>query len=82
VRGGRQGSGNRQVVGERIAAPLREAATQVFSITHRLFRKTVQQGRSQCRGEAYSLPYVEPLNAARTPLAGFINSLLVIDDFE
>jgi hypothetical protein len=60
--------------------PLREeAATKVSSIIHRLFRKTVQQGRSQ---EAYSLPYVEPLNAARTPLAGFINSLLVVHDFE
>jgi len=26
--------------------------------------------------EAYSLPYVEPLSDARTPLADFINSLL------
>ena len=43
----------------------------------RLFRKTVQQGHSKRGGEAYFLPYVEPLSAARTPLAGFLNSLLV-----
>jgi hypothetical protein len=42
----------------------------------RLFRKAVQQGRSKRRGEAYSLSYVEPLRIARTPLAGFVNSLL------
>jgi hypothetical protein len=42
------------------------------SITpRRLFRKAVQQ-----RGEAYAGRYVELLSAARTPLAGFINSLL------
>jgi hypothetical protein len=29
------------------------------------------------RGESYSLPYVEPLRVARTPLADFVNSLLV-----
>ena len=43
----------------------------------RLFRKAVQQGRSERRGEAYSGSYVEPLSEARTPLAGFVNSLLV-----
>jgi|CXWL01.1.fsa_nt_gi hypothetical protein len=43
-----------------------------------LFRKDVQQGRSKRRGEAYSPPYVEPLSAARTPLADFVNSLLGI----
>jgi hypothetical protein len=42
----------------------------------RLFRKAVQQGRSKRRGESYSLPYVEPLSVARTPLAAFVNSLL------
>jgi len=42
----------------------------------RLFRKAVQQGRSARRGEAYSSLYVEPLSDARTPLAGFVNSLL------
>jgi hypothetical protein len=45
----------------------------------RLFRKTVQQGRSERRGEAYSVPFVEPLSDARTPLADFVNSLLVKD---
>jgi len=42
-----------------------------------LFRQAVQQGRSKRRGDAYSLPYVEPLSATRTPLADFINSLLM-----
>jgi len=42
----------------------------------RLFRKAVQQDRSERRGESYSLPYVEPLSDARTKLADFINSLL------
>jgi hypothetical protein len=41
-----------------------------------MFRKAVQQGRSKRRGESYFLPYVEPLSAARTPLADFINRLL------
>jgi hypothetical protein len=41
-----------------------------------LFRKAVQQGRSEQRGDAYFLPYVEPLSDARTPLADFVNSLL------
>ena len=43
----------------------------------RLFRKAAQQGRSERRSEAYSVPYVEPLSDARTPLADFVNSLLV-----
>jgi hypothetical protein len=43
--------------------------------TDRLFKKPVQQGRSKRRGEAYFLPYVEPLSAARTPLEGFFNSV-------
>jgi hypothetical protein len=42
----------------------------------RLFRKAVQQGRSERRGESYSGPYVEPLSDVRTPLAAFVNSLL------
>ena len=45
-------------------------------VARRLFRKAVQQGRSERRGESYSLPYVEPLSDARTPLADFVNSLL------
>jgi hypothetical protein len=44
----------------------------------RLFRKAVQQGRSERRGESYSVPYVEPLSDARTMLADFVNSLLAI----
>jgi hypothetical protein len=42
----------------------------------RVFKKAVQQGRSERRGEAYSGPYVEPLSDARTPLADFFNILL------
>jgi hypothetical protein len=53
--------------------------TDPFRSHRRLFRKAVQQGRSKRRGEAYSLQYVEPLRAARTPLADFVNSLLVLD---
>ena len=37
----------------------------------------VQQGRSKRRGESYSVPYVEPLSDARTPLADFFSILLV-----
>ena len=39
-------------------------------------KKAVQQGRSERRGESYSVPYVEPLSDARTPLAGFFRILL------
>ena len=35
-----------------------------------------QQGRSERRGESYSVPYVEPLSDARTPLADFFSILL------
>jgi hypothetical protein len=42
----------------------------------RLFKKAVQQGRSERRGDAYFIPYVEPLSDARTTLADFFNSLL------
>jgi hypothetical protein len=35
-----------------------------------------RRGRSKRRGDAYSLPYVEPLSAARTKLADFFNILL------
>ncbi|GEM_PF-1737228 len=44
----------------------------------RMRKKAVQQGRSEQRGESYSLPYVEPLSVARTPLAGFVNGLLEV----
>jgi tRNA-specific 2-thiouridylase len=43
-----------------------------------MFKKAVQQGRSERRGKAYSLPYVEPLSDARTPLADFFNILLAL----
>jgi hypothetical protein len=41
-----------------------------------MFKKAVQQGRSERRGESYSVLYVEPLCDARTPLADFFNILL------
>jgi hypothetical protein len=46
-------------------------------MARRLFRKAIQQGRSKRRGESYSPPYVLPPSVARTPLADFVNSLLV-----
>jgi hypothetical protein len=42
-----------------------------------MFTKAVQQGRSERRGEAYFISYVEPLSDARTPLAVFVNILLM-----
>jgi hypothetical protein len=36
---------------------------------------TVRQGRSECRGEAYFEPYVEPLSDARTKPTGFFTIL-------
>jgi hypothetical protein len=41
-----------------------------------MFKKAVQRGRSERRGEAYSLPYVESLSDARTKLADFFNILV------
>jgi hypothetical protein len=41
-----------------------------------MLKKFVQQGRSERRGDAYSVPYVEPLSDARTPLADFFSILL------
>jgi hypothetical protein len=35
----------------------------------------VQQGRSERRGDAYSVPYGEPLSDARALLADFFNIL-------
>jgi len=40
-----------------------------------MFKKVVQQGRSERRGEAYFVLYAEPMRDARTPLAGFFNIL-------
>jgi hypothetical protein len=44
-------------------------------IPNRMFKKAVQRGRRERRGEAYFGPYVEPLSDARTKLAGFFNIL-------
>jgi hypothetical protein len=44
----------------------------------RMFKKAFQQGRSERRGESYSVPYVEPLSDARTKLEDFFNTLLVL----
>ena len=44
----------------------------------RMRKKAVQQGRSERRGESYSVPYVEPLSDARTPAADFFCILLKI----
>jgi hypothetical protein len=43
----------------------------------KMLNKSVQQGRSERRGEAYSVSYVEPLRETRTPLAGFFSILLI-----
>jgi hypothetical protein len=37
---------------------------------HRMFKKAVQRGRSERRGDAYVFRYVEPLNDAITRQAG------------
>ena len=42
-----------------------------------MFKKAVQQGRSERRPEAYPLGYVEGLNDARTLLADFFSILLM-----
>jgi hypothetical protein len=42
-------------------------------------KKAVQQGRSERRGDAYSVLYVEPLSDARTPLAVFFRILLKME---
>ena len=39
----------------------------------RMLKKTVQQGRSERRPEAYPLGYVEDLSDARTMLTGFFS---------
>ncbi len=40
-----------------------------------MVKKVVQQGRSERRGDAYFVPYVEPLSDARTKLADFFTIL-------
>lgn len=47
-----------------------------MGIGPRLFKKAVPQGRSERRGESYSVSYVEPLSDARTKPADFFNRLL------
>jgi hypothetical protein len=42
----------------------------------RMLKKSIQQGRSERRGEAYSVLYVEPLSDARTMLVDFFSILL------
>jgi hypothetical protein len=42
-----------------------------------MFKQTVRRGRSERRGEAYFVLYVDPLSDARTKLAGFFNILLI-----
>jgi hypothetical protein len=46
-----------------------------------MLKKAVHQGRSEGRGEAYFVAYVEPLSDARTPLADFSSILLGALDF-
>ncbi|HEX5647899.1 MAG TPA: hypothetical protein VFX56_13090, partial [Nitrospira sp.] len=41
----------------------------------RMLKKAVRQGRSERRGEAYSVLYVESLSDARTMLADFFSIL-------
>lgn len=49
-----------------------------FSNEHRMLKKAALQGHSERRGEAYFVPYVEPLSNARTPLAAFLSILLCV----
>ncbi|GIW54023.1 MAG: hypothetical protein KatS3mg082_0427 [Nitrospiraceae bacterium] len=53
-----------------------EQIAHAIGTPRRMFKKAVQRGRSERRGEAYSLPYVEPLSDVRTKLADFFNILL------
>jgi hypothetical protein len=40
-----------------------------------MFKKAAQRGRSEQKGEAYFVLYVEPLSDARTKLEDFFNIL-------
>jgi len=44
-------------------------------VSRRMLKKPAQQGRSERKAEAYSVPYVEALSEARTPLEDFCNIL-------
>ena len=71
---------------------MRSRESSPLKLASRLFTKSVQQGRSKQKTDAYAvftrppiacvnrrLPrwYVETLSGARTPLADFFNSLLI-----
>ena len=47
-----------------------------------MLTKAAQQGRSERRGEARSVRYVEPLSTARTPLADFFSFLLEVVEWK
>jgi len=47
-------------------------------LPRRMRKKAVQQGHSEQTGEPYSVPYVEPLSDARTPLVDFFRLLLEV----
>jgi hypothetical protein len=49
--------------------------------SRRMLKMAVQQGRNERRGDAYSVPYVEPLSEARTKLAVFFSILLEMWSF-
>jgi hypothetical protein len=51
-------------------------------IVGRMFKKTIQRGRSERKSEAYVGSYVEPLHDARTKLVDFFNILLGLKDRE
>lgn len=58
-------------------AAARSARRRIKSLT---FADGGELVRAQClRGEAFSVPYVEPLSDARTKLSDFFNILLVIN---
>ena len=46
-------------------------------VRYGMFKKAGQRGRSEQRGEAYSVSYGEPLRDARTTRTDFFNILLV-----
>ncbi|MEY4704300.1 MAG: hypothetical protein RL042_496 [Nitrospirota bacterium] len=46
-----------------------------------MVKRAILQGRSERRGEAYCVPYGEPLSDARTKLEDFFN-ILLLDEIE
>ena len=52
-----------------------QTIAKIVEEVRRLFKKIFQRGHSERRGEAYSVPYVEPLSDVRTKPEGFFNSL-------